>query len=192
MTTTRRVDERDASESAARRPRPKVDRPLPFPAPLNVAPRWPAFAAARITSPTKVFGRLAPRLPWRMRPGLAVKSSSALVMARAVLAEPEDGARSFDLLGILTENASTVAWPAGENPQSNQQHAPRRRRRFYLAVRWSVCRSPSRRRSNRRHSPLEHERTSRPSSPRAPTRQRNEQAVRRGREASPVGDATVI
>ena len=30
---------------------------------LNVWPRWPAFFAARITSPTKLFGRLAPWLP---------------------------------------------------------------------------------------------------------------------------------
>ena len=63
MTTTRRLREREAKDSAARRPRPKVERPTVPLLRLKVWPRWPAFFAALITSPTKVFGRLAPRLP---------------------------------------------------------------------------------------------------------------------------------
>ena len=63
MTTTRRPGDREARDSAARRPRPKVERPAEPPLRLNVWPRWPAFFAARITSPTKLFGRLAPWLP---------------------------------------------------------------------------------------------------------------------------------
>jgi hypothetical protein len=55
--------EREARDSAARRPRPKVECP---PVPMlgrNVCPLWPAFFAANITSPTKVLGRLAARSP---------------------------------------------------------------------------------------------------------------------------------
>ena len=63
MTTTRRPGDREARDSAARRPRPKVERPADPLLRLNVWPRWPAFFAARITSPTKLFGRLAPWLP---------------------------------------------------------------------------------------------------------------------------------
>jgi hypothetical protein len=63
MTTTRRLDDREARDSAARRPQPKVERPTDRPLGPNVQPRWPAFFAARITSPTKLFGRLAPWLP---------------------------------------------------------------------------------------------------------------------------------
>jgi len=60
MTTTRRPGDREARDSAARRPRPKVERPAEPPLRLNVWLRWPAFFAARITSPTKLLGRLAP------------------------------------------------------------------------------------------------------------------------------------
>ena len=63
MTTTRRPGDGVARDSAARRPRPKVERPAEPPLRLNVWLRWPAFFAARITSPTKLFGRLAPWLP---------------------------------------------------------------------------------------------------------------------------------
>ena len=63
MTTTRRPGYRDDSDRAARRPRPKVERPRRPAAPPKVLPVCPALFAARITSPTSVFGRLAPRLP---------------------------------------------------------------------------------------------------------------------------------
>ena len=53
MMTTRRLDEREARDSAARRPRPKVERPTVPLLRLKVWPRWPAFFAALITSPTK-------------------------------------------------------------------------------------------------------------------------------------------
>ena len=46
---------------AARRPRPKVDRKLLAPVRPKLFPVWPAFFAARMTSPTKLLGRLAPR-----------------------------------------------------------------------------------------------------------------------------------
>jgi hypothetical protein len=63
MTTTRRLGEQEARHSAARRPRPKVEPPPALPLCPKARPRWPAFFAARITSPTKFFGRLATWLP---------------------------------------------------------------------------------------------------------------------------------
>ena len=95
MTTTRRLVDRDASESAARRPRPNVDRPEPALLPEKVRPRCPAFFAARITSPTKLFAFFAPWLPCRMRPGRGVKLSSRLFMAL------ETAAMALDLLKSL-------------------------------------------------------------------------------------------
>ena len=55
--------EREARNNAARRPRPKVERPAVLPLCPKARPPWPAFFAARITSPTKLFGRLALWLP---------------------------------------------------------------------------------------------------------------------------------
>ena len=55
-------------ETAARRPRPNRERLLPW-LDRKLSPTCPALFAARMTSPTKVFGRLAPRLPWLIRRG---------------------------------------------------------------------------------------------------------------------------
>jgi hypothetical protein len=63
---TLRALKRRRIDTAAQRPRPNWDRLLLW---LNrkLSPTWPALFPARITSPTKVFGRLAPRLPLRTR-----------------------------------------------------------------------------------------------------------------------------
>jgi hypothetical protein len=63
MMTTRQLDDREARGSAACRPRPKVERFSGAPLRFNLWPGWPAFFTARITSPTKLFGRLARWLP---------------------------------------------------------------------------------------------------------------------------------
>ena len=59
--TTRRPVDRDERESAARRPRPKRERLRTALAAAKLLPTCPAFFAARITSPTKLFGRDRPR-----------------------------------------------------------------------------------------------------------------------------------
>src|SRR5665213_614474 len=79
MTTLREVERID-KESAARRPRPKRERltpALPWP---KLSPMCPALFAALITWPTKLFARLAPWLPWRIRPGRTWMSSSRVLM----------------------------------------------------------------------------------------------------------------
>src|SRR5271155_137495 len=132
MMTTRRPRGRVDRDRAARRPRPNVERPAGPPLRPNVLPRWPAFFAARITSPTKLFGRLAPWLPWRMRPGRGLKSSSRVVMPGSAFADPRDGARGIETLYVSGRSASRPDGPDAEKLQSNQPHAPSRRRRFYL------------------------------------------------------------
>ena len=108
--TTRRPGDRDDRESAARRPRPKVERPLLPLAPRKFLPVWPAFFAARITSPTKVSGRLPPRLPCWMRPGRMRRSSSRVVIEVLPLRNKGDGARSIEMLALFAESASSRCW----------------------------------------------------------------------------------
>src|ERR1700733_5577273 len=55
-------------------------------------------------------------------------------MSWSVFADPRDGARDIEIVRVSGESASRWHWPDVENLQSNQIHAPRRRRRFYLAV----------------------------------------------------------
>src|ERR1700686_5182710 len=98
MITTRRPGDRDDRESAAGRPRPKVERPLPPPALRKFLPVCPAFFAARITSPTKLLGGLAPLLPCWMRPGRMRSSSSRLVIAALPLRNKSDGARDIEMV----------------------------------------------------------------------------------------------
>ena len=45
-----------------------------------------------------------------------------------------DGGLGVENLGVPGESASRSSMPEAENLQSNQSHAPGRRRRFYLAV----------------------------------------------------------
>jgi hypothetical protein len=71
---------------------------------LKVLPVCPALFAARITSPTKVFGRLVPRLPRWIRLGWTRKSLSRTV---TVLCFPAlQGARGLEMLGLFAESAS--------------------------------------------------------------------------------------
>jgi hypothetical protein len=93
--TTRREFDRNWMETAARRPRPNRERLLPW-LDRKLLPTCPALFAARMTSPTKVCGRLAPRLPWLIRPGRTRTSSSRIVMAQNHFVLSGDGARSFD------------------------------------------------------------------------------------------------
>jgi hypothetical protein len=153
MKTTRRPWGRVDRDRAARRPRPNVDRPAEPPLRSNVFPRWPAFFAARITSPTKVFGRLAPWLPWRMRPGRTCRSSSRVVMAARASQNGGDGARIVEIVDLYGNSASRRGSPMCRKIQPNQPLAPNRRRRFYLAVRWSCSCAPTPRYPKIRHSP---------------------------------------
>jgi hypothetical protein len=57
-----------------------------------------------------------------------------VVMAANVFADPWDGARDVEIVGVSGESASSSDRLDVENLQSNQPHAPGRRRRFYLAV----------------------------------------------------------
>jgi hypothetical protein len=57
--TTHRAGDRDERETAARLPRPNRDRLWPW-LERKLLPTCPAFFAARIISPTKVLGGLAP------------------------------------------------------------------------------------------------------------------------------------
>jgi hypothetical protein len=54
-------------------------------------------------------------------------------MSWSVFADPQDGARDIEIVGVSNESASGPGWLDVENLQSNQTHAPGRRRRFYLA-----------------------------------------------------------
>jgi hypothetical protein len=58
-----------------------------------------------------------------------------VVMAANVFADPWDGARDVEIVGVSGESASSSDRLDVENLQSNQPHARGRRRRFYLAVR---------------------------------------------------------
>ncbi len=136
MTTTRRPGERAASESAARRPLPNVELPLLLPTP-NSLPVCPAFLAARITWPTKLFGRLAPRFPGRMRPGRTFISSSRTVILIDTRKTMADGARGIEFVELCDVGASRHPCSNAQNSQSNQPHAPDECRGFYLAIRGS-------------------------------------------------------
>ena len=59
MTTTRRLGDREARDSAARRPRPKVERPAVPLLRLNVWPRWPA-SSRPASPPQRALGRWRP------------------------------------------------------------------------------------------------------------------------------------
>jgi hypothetical protein len=76
----------DATAGQMRRQRQRgaaaLDRDLRRSTRPNPFPVWPAFFAARMTSPTKLLGCLTPRSPRRMRPGLIRISSSRRVMVR--------------------------------------------------------------------------------------------------------------
>jgi hypothetical protein len=134
MTTTRRIGERAARESAARRLRPNVELPLLLPRP-NFLPVCPAFLAARMTCPTKLFGRWAPQFPCRMRPGRTLISSSRTVMAIGTRKTMTAGARCVEFLEVCEVSASKRPCPHAQNSQSNQPHAPDGGRGFYLAIR---------------------------------------------------------
>jgi len=62
---TRRLDARDTRDTAAPRPNQSTMTPCLLPLCVKVRPTCPAFFAARITSATKLVGRLAPRSPPR-------------------------------------------------------------------------------------------------------------------------------
>src|ERR1700722_18929648 len=142
MTTTRRPGERAASESAARRPRPNVELPLLLPRP-NSLPVCPAFLAARMTWPTKLFGRLVPRFPCRMRPGRTLISSSCTVIAIGIRKTAADGAPGIEFVEVCDVRARRHPCPDSQNSQPNQPHAQDEGRGFYLAIRGSYLPIPT-------------------------------------------------
>jgi hypothetical protein len=152
ITTTRRLGERDARDSAARRPLPNAERPLvPLPR-LNSLPVSPAFLAACMTWPTKLFGRLAPRFPCRIRPGRRLISSSRTVMAIDIREKMTDGARCIEFVELCDVSASRHPCPNTQNFQSNQPHAHDGRRGFHLAIRGSYLPAPTASHQNMRQS----------------------------------------
>src|SRR5258708_20004250 len=86
---------------------------------------------------TKLFGRLAPRLPCGMRPGRTLISSSRTVMAIDIRKTMADGARCVEFVELCDVGASRHACSNAQNSQSNQPHAPDGGRGFYLAIRGS-------------------------------------------------------
>src|SRR5450631_2785336 len=86
-------DTRLHHHAAGVRPKLDGDRRSPAAAEPRAAS---ALFAARMTSPTKVSGRLPPRLPWLIRPGRTRKSSSRVVIAQNHLVQRSDGAGSSD------------------------------------------------------------------------------------------------
>jgi hypothetical protein len=103
----------------------------------------PALFAARMTSPTKDCGRLAPRLPWLIRPGRTRKSSSRIVMAQNRPVLPGDGAWSFDFLSEIVESASTVGDPCDQSSNATNDIGPAWRPAFSLAIHgWPHLSSP--------------------------------------------------
>src|ERR1700731_1162519 len=120
-------------ETAARRPRPNRERLLPW-LDRKLSPTCPALFAARMTSPTKVCGRLAPRLPWLIRPGRTRRSSSPVVMAPKPLVQRGDGARSFDFFWENVESASSGHCCRDQILLHDQPHRPDRRPAFSLAI----------------------------------------------------------
>ena len=124
MTMTRRPGERDDMESAARRPRPNVERPCARPLRPKPMPVWPAFFAARIASPTKLFGRFAPRAPCWMRPGWMLSSSSRVVIGMRRLSNACDGARRIELVESFCGERQQVAMaqmPKIPNPTNHMR-----------------------------------------------------------------------
>src|SRR5665213_3790335 len=141
MTTLREVERID-KESAARRPRPKRERltpALPWP---KLSPMCPALFAALITWPTKLFGRLAPWLPWRIRPGRTWMSSSRVLMTLDVRRKETDGAWTIEMVALCAARASRCCWLGVQNVLTNQPHAHDRGRRFSLAIRGSYLPTP--------------------------------------------------
>ncbi len=97
--------------------------------------------------------RLAPWLPWRMRPDRTCRSSSRVVKAARTSRNGGDGARIVEIVDLYGKSASRHGSPMCRKTQPNQPLAPHRRRRFYLAVRWSGSWPSALQPSNARHSP---------------------------------------
>ena len=149
----------------------------------SVLPVWPAFFAARITSPTKVFGRLAPWLPWRMRPGRTWRSSSRVVMAARASGNGGDGARIVEIVGTLRQERQQAG--CADVPKNPTQPTTCARPKVGAFILPSVGRVPLQPLSDpqtcagTRHAPIEHDPWSWPL---IPTRCPHKQAVRLRRE----------
>src|SRR5579872_2508225 len=157
LITTWREGEWSDKASAACRPRPKRERRAPPPPRPNPRPVWPAFLAARITSPTKLVGLPAPRPPSRMRPGRMRNSSSWLFFIGGTEVKNGDGGGSVEFADLSGKSASRPVLSDVQKTQSNQPHAPCRRRRFYLAIRGSCFPPPAVSPSNPRQCPPDHD-----------------------------------
>ena len=129
-------------ESAARRPRPKRERPAP---PLRGRrSRRHGRPSSRLASPRRrsSSGRLAPWFAVRGcgRPDMEVVI--ALVMADAPRLRTATALGSLKFVDHSGKSASRPGSRCAQNTQPNQPHAPDRRRRFSLAVRWSCSPAP--------------------------------------------------
>src|ERR1700730_14033236 len=135
MTTTRRPGDRCDNESAAPHPRPKVER-LGQAVPPKRLPVYPAFFAARMTSPIKVFGLPSPRP--RTRPSRTRRSSSRWVMDVSKPYQDERWRRERWKRGPFGRRRQQRELRRAWKLLPNQPYAPDRRRRFYLAIVRSV------------------------------------------------------
>src|ERR1700674_4187724 len=131
MTTTRRPGDRCDNESAAPRPRPKVERLGPAVPPKRL-PVYPAFFAARMTSPIKVF-RFPPPRP-RTRPGRTRRSSLRWVMDVSKPYQDERWRCKRWKRGLFERRRRQGELARARKLLPYQPYAPDRRRRFYLAI----------------------------------------------------------
>src|SRR5579863_3447044 len=134
----------------------------------------------------KVFGRFAPWVPWRMRPGRTRRSSSRVVMASRASENGGDGARIVEIVDIYGKSASRRGSPICRKIQPNQPLAPDRRRRFYLAVRWSGSWAPTFQPPDVRHGPPAYDQGQPGSWLPISMRHADEEALRLRRQTRPI------
>ena len=91
-----------------------------------------------MTSSTKLFGRLAPRLPCPMRPGRIRSASSRVLIAIRSQWKESDGARCVEIVDVSAPSAGRPGLAGVQKPQANQPLGTDGRRSFSLAVPWLV------------------------------------------------------
>lgn len=143
--------------------RAQADRDCRTPAPAEaerlrsgpdrkLLPTCPALLAARMTCPTNVCGRLAPRLPWPMRPGLTRMSSSRIVMAQKSLVRLRDGAVEVDFVRAICRSDGKSSCADSKLPNPSNHQRPDRRPAFSLAIRGRLVPASSLAPSNSRQT----------------------------------------
>ena len=119
--------------SAARRPGPKVERPLVAPRARKSGlggrpPSRPHHLA------NKALRSLATLVAMTDGAGARIEVIVPRGHCESALADHRDGARNIEIIRVLEESAIRLGAPHAENLHSKQPHAPAQRRPFYLAV----------------------------------------------------------